>query len=374
MEKRRLGRTNFMVSCIGLGGMRLTSRFGVGVTESFNIIGTALRGGINFIDIARSYYDSEQVVGRALSRDGNDKVYLATKSFMRSASELKKEIEQSLKDLNVARIDLYQVHHIQYEYELREILYSGGVMDALREAQKNGKIGYIGFSAHNPQVAIECIRTGEFDTAQIPFNPIEKEYIDEIIAEAKRHDVGIIAMKPFAGGKLRNTALALKFILSYEEVACVIPGAGSVREIAQDIALGESDLALTASERKELFKEIESLPDNFCRRCRYCEKVCPSNIPIPDVFRCEEHILYNATYARNEYKKFQDEVRRCTECGACEKMCPYNLPIVEMLKDADRRLRKGRIEDLTVNLLRRLHLYDWVRKVYFDLNLPLPKR
>lgn len=374
MKKRRLGRTNLMVSCIGLGGMRLTSRFGAGADESFNIIDTALQGGVNFIDIARSYYDSEQMVGRALARDGNDKVYLATKSFMRNPSEFKKEIERSLEALNVAKIDLYQIHHIQYEYELKGLLGAGGAMDILREAQKTGKIGYIGFSAHNPQIALECIRTGEFDTAQVPFNPIEKEHIDEIISEAKRYDVGIIAMKPFAGGKLTNIALVLKFILSYEGIACVIPGASSVREMAQDIALGEADAYLTESERKELFKEIESLPDNFCRRCRYCERACPINIPIPDVFRCEEHILYNATYARNEYRKFQDEVRKCIDCGACEKICPYKLPIVGMLKDADRRLKKGRIEDLTVNLLRRLRLYEWVRKVYFDLNLPLPKR
>jgi hypothetical protein len=336
------------------------------------LINAALDEGINFIDTARSYCDSEKIIGQAIKGRRED-CFLVTKTFLRSANAVKKEIELSLKNLKVEKIDIYQIHHIQYEHELQRVLAKEGALSALREAKKQGKIDYIGFSSHHPEVAVKCIQTDVFDTAQIPFNLIEREYIDGILKVANEYDVGIIVMKPLAGGKLTNAKLALKFILSYN-ISVVIPGCSTVEQVRVNAEVGRDFTPLTEQEKEEIFKELGNLEENFCRRCRYCEQTCPISLPIPDIFRCEEHLIYNATYARNEYKKFQSEVKKCIDCGECEKVCPYKLPVRDMLKKANNRLTKGKIEDSIVNLLRQLNLYDWARKTYFDLNLPLPKR
>ena len=371
MQKRRLGRTNLMVSCIGLGGMGFMSK-NYERDDFYRVINAALDEGVNFIDTARSYYDSENIIGQAIKGRRKD-CFLATKTFLRSANTVKKEIIASLKNLKVEKIDLYQVHHIQYDYELERVLAEDGALSALKEAKKEGKIDYIGFSSHNPKVAIKCIQTDEFDTAQIPFNLIEREYIDGILKAANEYDVGIIVMKPLAGGKLTNAELALRFILSYN-ISVVIPGCSAVEQVKTNAEVGRDFIPLTEQEKEGVFKRLGNLEENFCRRCRYCEQACPIKLPIPDIFRCEEHLLYNATYARNEYRKFQNEFRKCIDCGECGRICPYKLPVRKMLKKANHRLTKGKIEDSTVNLLRRLNLYDWVRKIYFNLNLPLPKR
>lgn len=336
------------------------------------IINTALNEGVNFIDTARSYYDSERIIGEVI-RERRKDCFIATKTYLRGANEVKREVEISLKNLRAKQIDLYQIHHVQYEHELERVLAKDGALVGLKRAKKRGKIKFIGVSSHHPKVAVKCIKTGEFDTIQIPFSPIEREFIDEILKEAKKYDVGVIAMKPLAGGRILNAELALKFVLSYD-ISIVIPGCSTLKQVKIDTRVGKGDIFLNENEKKSLFEEVEKLDGNFCRRCRYCEHVCPINLPIADIFRCEDHILYNVTYARNEYKKFQKEFKKCTDCGKCEQMCPYKLPIRAMLKNAHRRLTKGKIEDAIINILRRLGLYERVRNIYFDMGLPIPKR
>ncbi len=360
-----------MVSCIGLGGMGFTNKNYI-KDDPYSVVTATLEEGINFIDTARSYYDSEKIVGYALRQRRND-CFIATKTFLRDADAVRKEIDLSLRSLQVKKIDLYQIHHVQYEYELERALAKDGALAALKKARAEGKISYIGFSSHRPEMAIKCIKSGEFDTAQIPFNLIEREYIDEILLAAKEHDVGLIVMKPLAGGKLNNVELALRFVLSYD-IAVVIPGCSTVEQVRDNARIGRNFLPLTGQEKNDIFNELKKLNKNFCRRCRYCEQACPKKIPIPDIFRCEEHILYDAGYARYEYKRFRGEIKRCIACKECEKICPYNLPVRAMLKKAHKRLMGGRIEDRVVGLLRILRLYEWVKKAYFQLNLPLPKR
>ncbi len=371
MQKRRLGRTDMMISCIGLGGMGFVSKNNKRDKPS-TIINTALNEGVNFIDTARSYYDSERIIGEAIHGRRKD-CFIATKTYLRGANEVKREVEISLKNLRIEQVDLYQIHHVQYKHELERVLAKDGALAGLREAQKKGKIRFIGASSHHPAVALECIKTGEFDAIQIPFSPIEREFIDEILREAKKRDVGVIAMKPLAGGRILNAELALKFILSYG-ISIAIPGCSTVEEVKLDTRIGKCCFSFTEKEKKLLFEEVEKLGGNFCRRCRYCENVCTIKLPIADIFRCEDHILYNVTYARNEYKKFQKEFEKCTDCGKCEQICPYKLPIRAMLKNAHCRLTKGRTEDAIVNILRRLGLYERVRNIYFDMGFPIPKR
>lgn len=371
MQKRRLGKTELMVSCIGLGaGSRMFMKRGYsGPDTPQAVINCALDKGINFIDTARSYYKSEQIIGEVI-KGRRDDCFLATKTYLRKGSRVEKDIDISLKNLQTDRIDLYQIHNITYRDELKTILGPKGALEILKKAKRVGKINYIGITGFRPDIIKECIQTGEFDTIQVPFNLIERTQIEEILDLAKKFDLGIIIMRPLARGRLKNVAAVLKFILSYP-VSTIIPGCSTVEHVKMNTQIGKDLNPLSSEEREKLFSDIEG---NFCRGCQVCEEVCPVNLPISEIFRYETYLDFSATFARDQYRKLSQKISTCTDCAECEKACPYNLPIRAMLKRAHGRLTKGRIEDTIINLLRRLHLYDRVREVYFDLGLPLPKR
>jgi predicted aldo/keto reductase-like oxidoreductase len=333
------------------------------------VINRALDEGINFIDTARSYYKSEKILGEAIKERRHECV-LATKTYLRKGSLVKRDINTSLKNLQTDRIDLYQIHNIVYRDELRTVLEPNGALEILKKAKKAGEINHIGVTAFHPDIIKECIRIDEFDTIQIPFNFIEKTRVEEIFDLAKKSDLGVIIMRPLAGGQLRNVETVLKFILGYS-VSTVIPGCSTVKHIQMNARIGRDRSQLSIEEREKLFLDIGGI---FCSGCRRCESVCSAHLPISEIFRGETYLYFNAPYARSQYRKFSKKISTCINCGQCEQVCPYHLPIRGMLRRAHRKLRKGKIENISINILRRLRLYGRMRELYFDLGLPLPKR
>lgn len=357
---------------VGLGGMGVISRQHRTLDDATRIVHTALDRGVNLIETARGYFDSEKVIGEVMKtrRDG---VILATKSYLRSAKRCEQQIIESLQNFGTKKIELYQVHHVQYGYELDQILGKGGAMEAIRSYQKQGLIDHVGVTSHHPSILVQALETNEFDVVQFPFSIVERDHFREIYPVAKRLDVGIIAMKSLSGGNLQNVDMALKYVLSHD-IATAALGCSTVEHVQDDCDAVESMGVLSEDEKMALVEEAESLPEKFCRRCRYCEPVCPSEIPIADIFRVENYLILNATYARDEYRSIKANATNCVECGECESICPYDLSIVEDLKRAHDRLSRGRLEDLAVNTLRKVRLYDVARKLYFDLGGKLPER
>ncbi len=372
IPRRRLGRTGLMITCLGLGGMGVMNRCH-SQESAVEVVTTAIDMGINFIDTARGYFDSEKIIGQALTeRPG--KAYITTKTYMRSASGASKEIETSLRTLQQKKIPLIQIHHLQYKEEFERITAPGGAMEAIRSFQKQGLIDHVGVSTHNPRIICEILQSDLFDTVQIPFSPVERDHFEKIREVARQRDIGIIAMKPLSGGHIKSVEEALGFILSHREVSTVIPGCSTTDEVCRDVEavlnLGE----ITDEHRRDIIQQLREIPDQFCRRCRYCEHRCPENIPIADIFRCENYLILSATYARQEHRKLPRHFNQCRDCGECEKICPYHLPVRKMLRQAEIRLRRGWLEDAGVTLLRKIGLYDLGRRVYFALGGKIPDR
>ena len=130
MEKRRLGRTGLEVGCIGFGALPIQR---CTMEEAAIVFNAALDRGINFIDTARGYSDSEEKIGRNISHRRNEYV-LATKSFARTKEGMAADIDISLKLLKTDVIDLYQVHNIKKRPELETVLGPGGALEALNGA------------------------------------------------------------------------------------------------------------------------------------------------------------------------------------------------------------------------------------------------
>jgi predicted aldo/keto reductase-like oxidoreductase len=342
LEKRRLGRTDLEVTRIGFGGIPIDKR---SRREAEEAVERALELGINFFDTARAYGTSEEKIGSVLSRwQGRRLPYLATKTYQRDRSGALADLERSLRNLQVEKIDLYQLHQIDDEEALKKVLAPRGALDGLKEAKRAGKIDWIGVTGHRPDVLCRTIETGEFDTVQAPLNIVDHYIFDTeetLLPLARRLDLGIIAMKPLAGGKLKEISRALRFALS-READVVIPGLGSPSEVEEAVAVGSAYRPLSSLELRRLLEEAQELGTEFCRQCGYCLP-CPSGIDIPTIFRlegCGER--YDAVaWASQQYRDLAAQARDCEECGECEPRCPYRLPIRQKLKQAEGKLLRG---------------------------------
>jgi len=342
------------------------------IRSGMAVIERALDRGMNFIDTARGYFDAEKVIGGVMETR-RDEVILASKTYLRSAARAYRDLETSLETLGVRKIDLYQVHHVQYQAELDQIVAPGGALEALELARKEGLIDHVGVTSHHTRVLAQALDTDRFDTVMLPFSPVERDGMQEVYEVARRRDVGIITMKALAAGRLTSVEESIHFNLAHDISICVL-GCSTLEHVDRDVEAAESFHRLSPEEKARLGSTAERMGDAFCRRCRYCEPACPAGIPIADVFRIEDYLVLNATYARNEYRSLAVNATACIDCGECETLCPYDLEVTRDLRRAHGRLSVGRLEDGAVNLLRRLKLYDVARKVYFELGGNLPDR
>lgn len=335
MQRRILGQTNLEVSVIGFGGIPIQR---VDEKMALELLKEANNQGINFIDTARGYNESESLIGEALEKIGREKFILATKSMQRSYNGMLEDINISLKNLRTDYIDLYQLHNIRSLEELEIVLCEDGALRALREAKAKGLIRNIGITGHNPDILNKALDANEFATIQCPYNPVEQQ-AEELFKKAKSMDVGVIVMKPLAGGAITKGELSLRFILGNPNISVVIPGMDSVEQVDLNAQTGINIRKLTDEEEKTLFEEANSLGSEFCRRCGYCMP-CPQNIDIPTQFLMEGYFTrYDLKeWAQGRYDAMESKASDCIECGQCEPRCPYNLPIRKMMKNVVEKL------------------------------------
>ena len=328
MEYLTFGKTGLRVSRVGFGGIPIQKN---DEDSALRLMKSVLDHGINYIDTARAYTVSEELIGKALETLGvRDKFVLATKSMARTREAMAADIETSLKNLRTDYIDLYQVHNPNME-QFAAVCGEGGALEALFEAKAVGKIGHIGVTAHSLAVFERALELDWVETIMFPYNIVETQG-EELIARCREKNVGFIAMKPMAGGAIEDASLAMRFICDNAAVSVVIPGMYCEREVEENVSaacgasISNSDMDKIASIRSEL-------GTNFCRRCNYCAP-CTVGISIPSVFLfggyLERYGLEN--WARERYATLSVKASACVDCGACETRCPYELPIREMLK------------------------------------------
>lgn len=332
MEKIRLGKTNMMVSRLGFGGIpiqRLTE------DEAVIVVKRCLDLGITFIDTAHAYTTSESRIGKAIS-GRREELILATKSSARSRKEIAEHLQQSLKQLGVKSIDLYQFHSVSDFKTLDAILDPNGPMAVLEEAQNAGKIRHIGITSHQIDVAKKAVVSDRFETIMFPLNFVTFEAADELLPLAREHDVGFIAMKPLAGGMITNAQVALKFLFQLPDVV-PIPGIQKRQEIEEIVQILEGPSIITEAEQEEMLRLRQKLGTKFCHRCDYCQP-CKEGIPIsivmayPGIATTESPEQIFAGF----FTEAMEKAANCTQCGECEERCPFDLPIRELVAEHSR--------------------------------------
>ena len=335
MEYTNLGNTGLKVSRLGFGGIpiqRITQE------EATALIHKLPEYGINYIDTARGYTVSEEYLGIAMEGI-RDKFVLATKSMARTREAMEKDIETSLKNLRTDHIDLYQVHNAP-PAQMKIVTGEGGALEALLEAKAAGKIGHIGITAHEIGTFEMGLEMDWVETIMFPYNFVELQAAD-LIRKCAEKGKGFICMKPLAGGAIENAPLAMRFIASNKDITVNIPGMASEDELKQNVAAACDPTPLSEDELREVQNIRDTLGNQFCRRCNYCQP-CTMGINISFCFTINGYLTRYGLkdWAIGRYKGMAVEPNACIECGMCESRCPYHLPIIEMLKDVYSNFQK----------------------------------
>ena len=329
MEKTRFGKTGLMVSKVAMGGIPIMR---ISKAEAVNLIREAIGLGINFIDTAHGYSDSEEKIGEAIRGMRRENLVIASKSPANDKKTFNEQLDLSLKRLGVDYIDIYQFHNISTPAKRDAIFAPGGAMEGLTEAIKAGKVRFPGFSSHSIPMAIELMKGGSFVSVQLPFNYIDSAAAAEAIPLAKKLDMGFIAMKPMGGGLLDNAGLSFRFLGTYDSIV-PDPGIEKMEEIREIIRIVESGQVLSTEDKKEIEKLRLEFGPVWCHRCDYCQP-CRQGIPISSVLSLKSAFKrMTPVRARSMVGPGIEKARTCIECGDCLPRCPYHLQIPSLLKE-----------------------------------------
>ena len=271
MMHRELGSTGEKVSAIGVGGWHLGLPH-VDEPLAIRIVRSALDEGINFLDNSWDYNDgaSEIRMGKAL-RDGyRDKAFVMTKIDGRSKQEAARQLEESLRRLQVDCIDLVQHHEVIRYEDPHRIFDEEGANAALLEARDAGKLRYIGFTGHkDPHVHLHTLEVAEsrgftFDAVQMPLNLMDAHYrsfAKAVLPELVRRRIGVLGMKSMANGILlkSNTVTPIE-CLHYAlnlPTSVVITGIDSLEILEQALEAVRTFHPLTQQEIDAMLAKTE---------------------------------------------------------------------------------------------------------------------
>jgi len=327
MEYITLGKTGLRVSRLGFGGIPIQR---VHAAEAAALLDCVRESGINYLDTARGYTVSEELIGQGIEGH-RDAFVLATKSMSRDKAGMANDIQTSLRNLRTGYIDLYQVHNPSLE-QLEAVCAKGGALEALTEAKNAGTIRHLGLTAHSLEVFERGLELDWVETIMFPYNIVENQGA-ELIEKAKKKGIGFICMKPLAGGAIEDGALALRYTFANPNVSVVIPGMYCPEEVGKNLQAANDTSPLSADELEQMERIRQELGTNFCRRCNYCAP-CTAGINIPNAFLFHGYLSRYGLeeWARGRYNGMSAKAGDCVACGACEERCPYHLPIREMLK------------------------------------------
>jgi predicted aldo/keto reductase-like oxidoreductase len=367
MDYRRLGRTNEKVSEISLGTEYLVDK---PREEVKSVIGRAHEAGINYFDVfaanlkfrdnmrsAIEGFREEIMLAAHLGAIEEDGQYKAVRDVDLSAHYF----EDFLTRYDTDYADVLFLHNSDGREDYEEIMKPGGLKDLALEYKARGKVKYIGLSGHTAQTAKLAVESGIVDVLMFPIN-IAGHAVPgkgELLRSCVEHDVGLIAMKIFAGGKLleewssskleghlvggedrqvdRKATLdpvkGIHYVLSQIGVTAVVPGCKNVIELEADL----SYLDATSEERNYAgaLRDIEQFEKGECVYCNHCLP-CPQSIDIGATIRAFETRKpeLNDGFSAPAGAPAGAPASECVECGDCEERCPFDVEVIPTMREA----------------------------------------
>ncbi|MHC5173207.1 MAG: aldo/keto reductase [Planctomycetota bacterium] len=269
---RQYGKSDVKLSVIGFGGIVV---MGNDQEHANKLVSEVFERGVNYFDVAPSYGDGEAEIklGPALEPYRKES-FLACKTTERNYESAKKEFERSLERLKTDHFDLYQLHAItDVEKDVDVAFCKGGVMELLLEAKKEGRIRFLGFSAHSHEAALAAMDRYDFDSILFPVNfttYYNGNFGSEVIKTAREKEVAILALKMFASQHWpkndpnretyskcwyqpitdpKQAKLAMAFTLSQPVAAALPPGNETLFRMAMDLVMEYEPITAAQTEK-----------------------------------------------------------------------------------------------------------------------------
>lgn len=260
---RALGRTGVDVTAIGFGGYHL------GLVkdddEAVRLVQETIDAGITFMDNAWEYHDgrSEELMGKAIA-DRRQEVFLMSKvcTHGRDRHEAMRQLEDSLRRLKTDYLDLWQVHEVVYENDPEWHFAPGGAVEALAQAQQEGKVRFVGFTGHkSAEIHLKMLAYEyPFDACQLPLNVLDGTFLSfeqKVLPELERQGIAAIGMKSMGGvGDMVKAGVvtaeeALRYAMSLP-VASIISGIDSSEILQQNLKVTRNFQPMSAEEMQSL--------------------------------------------------------------------------------------------------------------------------
>jgi len=375
MEYRQLGKTGKKVGVIGLGCEHLDRKPYQQIKET---IDAALENNVNIIDVFMPGTEVRENIAKAL---GNRRSEVMIQGHI-GATDVKEQYDIS-RDLPTVKkyfetmlrifggyIDFGMMFFIDSEKNYSDVFETDFVNYALH-LKKQGDIGHIGFSSHNPETAIKAINTGVPEMLMFSVNaafdmlPSQEDVLDhfdsgfakemfrgldpkraELYKLCEKKQIGMTVMKSLGVGKLiskehspfnkpMTIPQCVNYALSRPSTACILPGCQTAEEVNGLMKYFES----TEAERD--YSEILSAGKNdFKGSCVYCShcQPCPSEIDIAavtkllDIARLDKNNI--PPTIKSHYRNLEHKGDECIDCGHCQERCPFDVPVVKNMAEA----------------------------------------
>lgn len=354
------GKTGKKVSALGFGGMRFRKdEYDKDPGICAEIVRYACSKGINYFDTAPGYCDdkSEVIFGLAF-KNMPGQFYVSTKSIINSdktADDVRKRCENSIKRMNVAKINFFHMWNILNLEKYRRVMAPGGPYEGAVKLKEEGLIDHICISTHATGTEIrEIVEEGFYEGILLGYNATNFAFRQEGITAAYAHGMGVVTMNPLGGGVIPHNPefysyliegttdtvaqAALRFNISHKEISVALSGMESKEEIDENVMAAQTYNELSGEKLEAMKNHLNSSLDKLCTGCGYCNS-CPEGIPIPKMMDAYNMkiITSNNDEVKNRINYHWDIKKslagKCSECGKCERLCTQHLPIIERLKD-----------------------------------------
>ena len=348
MNTRTLGRTGLEVGLIGLGTEYLV---GTDRENFVAVVGRAVDAGVNYIDVLFAFADYLDGMGAAL-QGRRDRVFITGHlgsaetdgQYRRSrdAAECERLFHDLLSRLHTDYVDVLFLQNCDEQDDYEQVMGPGGLLELAQRLRREGKARFVGFSGHQPPVSLEAVRSGSIDVLMHSIN-LQGDATPgrrDLFHECAGRGVGLVAMKPFAGGALfepkgetpPTPVQCLHYSLSQPGVSTVVPGVKNVAELEAALAYPEA----TDEERdfSSILAGLHEVEQGTCVYCNHCLP-CPVGINVGETIRAAVTAERGGLEAaRSAYDALPTKASDCIECEDCVERCPFGVDVISKMQRA----------------------------------------
>ncbi len=260
------------VGRVGLGGEGVLRTFGKG-NEANAVIREAFARGITYWDSAHAYAGSEAYYGSFWQEHKSDRrrIFQTSKSARRNRKGAQKELQETLSRMRISYLDLWQIHDLRTQEDLRTIEEPGGALEAFVDAKEKGYIMSLGVTGHHdPEILLYAVEHWPVDTVLLPVNPVEKivgGFLDTVIPAARKHGIAVIGMKVLGASHYLDSKEGvsadrlIRFALG-EDIDVAIVGCSSPEEVRVLAESGRAE-SLSVAEREQVLERFRPQADRL---------------------------------------------------------------------------------------------------------------